>query len=151
MAGTAGKFGNFNGCYKLFGPFQFIFISQPKMTKRIPIYNLPICFLVISTVYGQFTLLNNQLQASIRQCMCARQAVDTGIINILVLRKVYFYRISNMTLNKTFVMEFQHIGGEPLLNIEIIIKHRLYHTWQVVFCKNLADFIKSSRFHVKSS
>ena len=55
----------------------------------------------------------NPLQASVRQCMCVRQAVDTGIINIPVLRKVYFYRISNLTQNKTSIMEFQHIQGEP--------------------------------------
>ena len=96
MAGTAGKIGNFNCCCTLYGPFQFIFILQPKMTKIIPIDKT--C---------------NPLRASIRQCMCVKQAVDTVIINILVLRKDYFYRISNLTLKKTFIMEFQHIQGEP--------------------------------------
>ena len=98
MAGTTGNFGNFNGCRKLSGPFQFIFILQPKMTKIIPIYKT--C---------------NPLQGSVKQCMCVRQAVDMGIINFPVLWKAYFYRISNLTWNKTFVMEFQHIWGKPLL------------------------------------
>ena len=85
------------------GPLQFIFLLQIKMTKIIPIHKT--C---------------NPLQASVRQCICVRQDVDTGIINIPVLRKVYFYRISNLTLNKTFIMEFQHIRGEPLLYEEQI-------------------------------
>ena len=68
------------------------------MTKIIPIYKT-----------------HNPLQASVRPCMCVRQAVYTGVVNIPVLRKAYCYRIFNLTLNKTFVMEFQHIRGEPLL------------------------------------
>ena len=55
------------------GPFQFIFILQLKMTQIFPIYKT--C---------------NPLQASVRQCMYVRQAVDTKIINIPVLRKVLF-------------------------------------------------------------
>ena len=49
--------------------------------------------------------------------MFVRQDVDTGIINIPVLKKVYFYRISNLSLN----MEFQHIRGEPLLLILLFL------------------------------
>ena len=120
VAGTAVHFRNINGCKKFSGSFQFIFILLPKMTKIIVKYRTykPFC----NTV-----------------CPC-EVSCGQRILNIAVLRKVYFYRIYNLTQNKTFIMEFQYMGGQPSLFVMEICGKKLSiskqwqirgHTWHM--------------------
>ena len=43
-----------------------------------------------------------------RMCLCEVSWLWTRESEKLIFSKVYFYSISNLTQNKTFVMEFQH-------------------------------------------
>ena len=63
--------------------------------------------------------------------------------------------------NSIFIYLFIHICSDQMLIInialiyddvwvpkwQIIIKHKPYHSWQLLVFRNLADFVKSGRFH----